>query len=303
MNSTKLAFSIFMIAILVAFLSISSVEGKDLTQSDYEEYISNFIGAASYQLPEPASTLSSLLMSAPNLTMGALRNWAYNNMLRTTRNLMDADQSGSKEQIDRYNDQLDRWQSVYSCLNGDCAHMQQLEGSAGTGQAGGEQETAAPAAPTPAAAAAGSLVANGTSYQKGALLIGPISIPADWTDPQDIIFLDQGRPYIIVGEGTCSLWDSPPEPDGVDSCFVYAKWRIGDVPQVWGQLELVDPSVHLSDLIERNTGKPAEYNPSHVYEAVVFGEGKMLKARVYDGGGYSDNHGELKISVYQAISG
>jgi hypothetical protein len=297
MNSTKMAFCVLTIAMLVALLSISSVEGKDLTQSDYEEYISNFIGAASYQLPEPVSTLSSLLMSSPNLTMGALKNWAYNNMLSTTRNLMDAEQSGNKEQMDHYNDQLDRWQSVYSCLNGDCAHMQQLEGSAGTGQAGGEQGATRPTTAT------GSLIANGTSYQKGALLIGPVSIPAEWTDPQDIIFLDQGRPYIIVGEGTCSLWDNPPEPDGVDSCFVYAKWRIGDVPQVWGQLELADPSVHLSDLIERNTGKPAEYNPSHVYEAVVFGQGKMLKARVYDGGGYSDNHGELKISVYQAISG
>jgi hypothetical protein len=298
MKSLKMTLRTFMVTMLFAFLLFSSVEGKDLTQSDYEEYISSFVGAASYQLPEPVSTLSSLLMSAPNLTMGALRNWAHNNMLSTTRNLMDADQSGNKEQIDHYNDQLDRWQAVYSCLNGDCGHMQQLEGSAGTGLAGGEQSTIAPTV----AAAAGSLVANGTSYQKGALLIGPISIPANWTDPQDIIFLDQGRPYIVVGEGTCSLWDSPPEPDGVDSCFVYAKWRIGDVPQVWGQLELVDPSVHLSDLIERNTGKPAEYNPSHVYEAVVFGEGKMLKARVYDGGGYSDNYGELKISVYQAIS-
>ncbi|MDD4653056.1 MAG: hypothetical protein PHQ34_12605 [Methanothrix sp.] len=299
MNSPKMAVRIFMVSMLFAFLLISSVEGKDLTQSDYEEYISNFVGAASYQLPEPVSTLSSLIMSAPNLTMGALRNWAYNNMLSTTRNLMDADQSGNKEQIDHYNDQLDRWQAVYSCLNGDCGHMQQLEGGAGAGLASGEQGTTAPAT----AAAIGSLVANGTSYQKGALLIGPISIPANWTDPQDIIFLDQGRPYIVVGEGTCSLWDSPPEPDGVDSCFVYAKWRIGDVPQVWGQLELVDPSFHLSDLIEKNTGKPAEYNPSHVYAAVVFGEGKMLKARVYDGGGYSDNYGELRISVYQAISG
>ncbi|OPY49270.1 MAG: hypothetical protein A4E49_03194 [Methanosaeta sp. PtaU1.Bin112] len=295
MKVNEMAAYAFLFAMLVAVLSISSVQGKDLTQSDYEEYISNFIGAASYQLPEPVSTLSSLIMSSPDLTKGALKNWAYNNMLSTTRNLMDADQSGNKEQIDHYNDQLDRWQAVYSCLNGDCTHMQQLEGSAGTGQAGGQQEAAAPAT------AAGGLVADKTRYQKGALLIGPISIPAEWTEPQDIIFLDQGRPYIVVGEGTCSLWDSPPEPDGVDCCFVYAKWRIGDVPQVWGQLELVDPSIHLSELIERNTGKPAEYNSSHVYEAVAFGEGKMLKARVYDGGGYSDNHGELKISVYQAI--
>jgi hypothetical protein len=297
MKDHEMATYAFLIAMLIAVLSISSAQGKDLTQSDYEEYISNFIGAASYQLPEPVSTLSSLIMSSPDLTKGALKNWAYNNMLSMTRNLMDADQSGNKESIDHYNDQLDRWQAVYSCLNGDCGHMQQLEGGPGTGQSSGEKETAAPTA------TAGSPVANRASYQKGALLIGPISIPADWTEPQDIIFLDQGRPYIVAGEGTCSLWDNPPEPDGVDSCFVYAKWRIGDVPQVWGQLELVDPSVHLSELIERNTGKPAEYNPSHVYEAVVFGEGKMLKAHVYDGGGYSDNHGELKISVYQAIAG
>lgn len=295
MNSNRIAVDIILIAVLVAFPSISLVDGEDLTQSDYQDYIMNFIGAASYQLPEPVSTLSSLILSSPDLTKGALKSWAYNNLLSTTRNLLDADQSGNKQQIDYYNDQLGRWQAVYSCLNGDCGHMQQLEGSLGTEQAGTKQGT------TTLTTATGSLTANGTGYQKGALLIGPVSLPADWTDPQDILFLDQGRPYIIVGEGTCSLWDSPPEPDGVDSCFVYAKWRIGDIPQIWGQLELVDPSVHLSDLIEMNTGKTAEYNPSHVYEAVVFGEGKMLKARVFDGGGYSDNHGELKISVYQAI--
>ena len=138
-------------------------------------------------------------------------------------------------------------------------------------------------------------------YQKGALLAGPVSLPAAIAEPQDIMFLEKDRPYFIVGEGTCSLWSNPPEPDGVDSCFVYAKWRIGDVPQIWGQLELIDPSAHLSDKIEENTGKPAEYNPSHIYEAVVLGDGKMLKARVFDGGGYSDNYGELKISVYEAV--
>jgi hypothetical protein len=64
---------------------------------------------------------------------------------------------------------------------------------------------------------------------------------------------------------------------------------------------LIDPSANLSDKIEENTGKPAEYNPSHIYEAVVLGDGKMVKARVFDGGGYSDNYGELKISVYEAV--
>jgi hypothetical protein len=279
-----------MIAIIGICLSILLVDGAELTQSDYKEYISNFIGAASYQLPEPASTLSSLLFAAPEGTKGLLRAWAYENWKSAERNYQDAQDSGSKTQMDYYSDQSNRWQDVLSCLNGDCSKMQQLESGSGA-----EQGTIAAEPNT------GKLVANGTNYQKGALLVGPISLQANWTDPQDILFLDQGLPYIIVGEGTCSLWDSPPEPDGVDSCFVYAKWRTGDTPQIWGQLELVDPSIHLSDLIEMNTGKPAVYNPAHIYEAVITGEGKTLKARVYDGGGYEDNHGELKISVYRAV--
>ncbi len=146
----------------------------------------------------------------------------------------------------------------------------------------------------------GQNAANGTSYHKGSLLAGPISLPANLSTFQDVVFLDKDKPYFVVGEGVCSLWDD--HTDGVDSVFCYAQWRIGDTPQVWGQLELSDPSIHLSDLIAQNTGNPAIYNPSHVYEAVVIGEGKTLKARVFDGGGYSDNHGELRISVYQAVA-
>jgi len=292
MKRYELALLALMIALIGTYPSILLVNGAELTQSDYKEYISNFIGAASYQLPEPASTLSSLLFAAPEGTKGLLRAWAYQNWESAERNYQNAQDSGSKSQMDYYSNQSNRWQDVLGCLNGDCSKMQQLEGGSGAGQGTGGT------GPTD-----GKLVANGTNYHKGSLLVGPISLPANWTTPQDVLFLDQGRPYIIVGEGTCSLWDNPPEPDGVDSCFVYAKWRIGDIPQIWGQLELVDPSIHLSDLIEKNTGNPAEYNPSHIYEAVVIGEGKTLKARVYDGGGYEDNHGELKISVYQAVEG
>ena len=147
----------------------------------------------------------------------------------------------------------------------------------------------------------GQNAANGTSYHKGSLLAGPISLPANLSDPQDVVLLEKDKPYIVVGEGVCSLWDG--HTDGVDSVFCYAQWRIGNTPLVWGQLELIDPSIHLSDLIKTSTGKPAEYNPSHIYEAVVIGEGTTLKARVYDDGGYSDNHGDLRISVYQAVEG
>lgn len=138
------------------------------------------------------------------------------------------------------------------------------------------------------------------NYVKGALLAGPVSIPAESTTPTDVgVTLEEGKPYIIVGEGECSLWDD--KTDGVDSCFCYAEWRIGDTPQVWGQLKLIDPTAHLSELIEEQTGAPPEYNSAHIYEGVAFGEGKPLKAIVYDGGGYSDNHGTLQISVYEAI--
>jgi hypothetical protein len=291
MNNYGRALLALMVVLTGIYPSTLPVNGTELTEANYQEYISNFIGAASYQLPEPASTLSSLLFAAPEGTKGLLRAWAYQNWLSSERNYQNAADSGSTSQMNYYSDQSNRWQAVLTCLTGDCSNMQKLEAGPQTQQGTGGTETAG-----------GPLIANGTSYSKGSLLVGPISLPANWTDPQDILFLDQGRPYIIVGEGTCSLWDNPPEPDGVDSCFCYAKWRIGDTPQIWGQLELTDPSVHLSDLIEKNTGKPAEYNPSHIYEAVVIGEGKMLKARVFDGGGYSDNHGELRISVYNAIA-
>jgi len=265
-------------AVVILVLLVSSLQspamGADFsTQAGAENFIENF---ALSRLPDPTGDIVNVLMNSPAIVKEGLRGWLRAKMV---------DSADDAERFDRYN-------AFYTCLNGDCDALRALEKGTSP-EAQQDQESTEPSS--------GKLVANGTSYQKGALFVGPISLNASWTDPQDILFLDQGRPYIIVGEGTCSLWDNPPEPDGVDPCFVYAKWRIGDIPQIWGQLELVDPSTHLSDLIEKKTGMPAEYNPSHIYEAVVIGEGKMLRARVYDGGGYSDNYGELKISVYQAV--
>lgn len=265
------------LALLVSSLLSLAIGADFSTQAGAESFIENFVLSS---LPGPTGDLVSVVESSPEIVKSGLQTWLSTKMA-------DAATNEDWTKFDRYN-------AFYTCLNGDCDTLRALEKGAGQEAPPGQQETKS---------ADEKLVANKTSYQKGALLVGPISLQAAWTDPQDVLFLDQGRPYIIVGEGTCSLWDSPPEPDGVDSCFVYAKWRIGDIPQIWGQLELVDPSVHLSDLIEDNTGQPAVYNPSHVYEAVVFGEGKMLKARVFDGGGYSDNSGELRISVYQAVQG
>ena len=265
---------VVILMLLVVCSMQSPAKGADFsTQAGAQTFIENFVLS---RLPDPTGDAVTLVITSPAIVKEGLRSWLRAKMVDSAEN---------PENFNRYN-------AFYTCLNGDCDALRALEKGASPEAQQGQESTE----PTN-----GKLAANGTSYQKGALLVGPISLPAEWTDSQNILFLDQGRPYIIVGEGTCSLWDNPPEPDGVDSCFVYAKWRIGETPQIWGQLELIDPSIHLSDLIEKNTGKPAEYNPSHIYEAVIIGEGKMLKARVYDGGGYSDNHGELKISVYQAV--
>jgi hypothetical protein len=56
------------------------------------------------------------------------------------------------------------------------------------------------------------------------------------------------------------------------------------VPQVWGQLEFIDPTVHLSELIEQRTGKQPVYADSHIYDGIAFGIVKPLKAIVYDRG-------------------
>jgi hypothetical protein len=141
---------------------------------------------------------------------------------------------------------------------------------------------------------------NSSSYQRG-VLIGQADLPAEKDTPTDVgIVLEKGMPYFVVGEGVCSLWNG--QNDGCDSVYRYRtplEPNGGEI-KIWGQLQLIDPSVHLSDLIEEDTGKPAEYNPSHIYESIVVGEGKALKARVFDGGGYGDNHGTLYIKIYEA---
>ena len=138
-------------------------------------------------------------------------------------------------------------------------------------------------------------------FQKGKRL-GGATLAAKKSDATDVgVVLEAGKPYIIVGEGTCSLW--PGRNDGCDSVYRYFSptETNGGPLKVWGQLKLIDPTIHLCEAIANQTGKEPEYNKGHVYEAVVLGEGKSLKATVYDGGGYSDNGGQLKVTVYEAV--
>jgi hypothetical protein len=72
-------------------------------------------------------------------------------------------------------------------------------------------------------------------------------------------------------------------------------------PRLYGCLVFFDPSIPAEDLARNQKATPA-YNPEHVYELVVVGEGKTLKAVVPDTGGYADNAGGFEISVFRAVA-
>ena len=139
------------------------------------------------------------------------------------------------------------------------------------------------------------------TYVRGRLLATK-DLPGAKSTPTDVgIVLQQGKAYFVAGSGSVSLWDG--QNDGCDSVFRY-KTPLeprGGAIVVWGQLELFNPDIHLSDLIQRQTGKAPVYTVAHVYQAMVIGSGQPLRARVFDGGGYSDNHGQLTVSVYEAV--
>lgn len=119
---------LLLIVLLVSYPSFALAEGT-ASESNLKEYLQRFVDTVSYQLPDPASTLTSLIISSPDLAMGGLKAWAMDNLQKSMKNLMDADYNGNKEQIDYYENQLDRWQAILSCLNGDCSRMKELERS------------------------------------------------------------------------------------------------------------------------------------------------------------------------------
>jgi hypothetical protein len=140
----------------------------------------------------------------------------------------------------------------------------------------------------------------GVTYSMGPKVAGPFTLSAKKSEFSDLgTVLEKGKPYYIRGEGVVSFWGD--WDHGVDSVYLYDHWDRRNVLEIWSALELKDPDIHLSEAIEKQTGKPAVYNPQHVYEGVVFGAGKPLQARVFDGGDYVTNSGDLTLTVYQAI--
>ena len=144
----------------------------------------------------------------------------------------------------------------------------------------------------------------GVTYSMGPKVAGPFTVSAKTSEFTNLgTVLEKGKPYYIRGEGVVSFWGD--WDHGVDSVYLYDHWDRRNVLEIWGALELKDPDIHLSEAIEKQTWglspKPAVYNPQHVYEGVVFGAGKPLQARVFDGGDYVTNSGNLTLTVYQAI--
>ena len=135
-------------------------------------------------------------------------------------------------------------------------------------------------------------------YKRGVLLAGPINIPADQSEPTGLgIVLEVDKKYMIVGQGECSLWNG--QNDGCDSVFRYnspLEPNGGEIIK-WCQLALFDPDKHLCELLQAEP----QYTTTHEYEGVITGIGKELRARVHDGGSYSDNHDALQVSVYEAV--
>lgn len=143
-----------------------------------------------------------------------------------------------------------------------------------------------------------------TGYTKGRSL-GSATLPGNKAAATDVVFLEKGKKYIVVGEKSVSSWDG--QEDGCDSVFRYkAPYDLnGEAKVVWGQMRFVNPNTSLADLLEAQLGRKLDaekdYRPSHIYETVITGEGMMLQAFVSEGGPYVDNHGELKVTVFEAI--
>jgi hypothetical protein len=130
---------ILVVLVLLVIISSTGFAAAAPTSSELKEYIQRFVDSISYQLPEPASTLSSLMLNSPELVSGGLRAWAYDNMITTNRYLDDALIRNYQPDIAYYEKVTDRWQAVYSCFNGDCSRMRELE-SADTTQPGARPE-------------------------------------------------------------------------------------------------------------------------------------------------------------------
>lgn len=138
------------------------------------------------------------------------------------------------------------------------------------------------------------------SWNKGALIGGPIPIPASQVEPVNTgIYLQDGTKYVVVAKGTCSIWTAP--KDCIDPLFIFASPSDPDGRQrkLRGSLTFFDPQTDFSSLAKKQ--KDYSYRNDHTYEATIIGEGATLKATIPAVGGKSSTSGGFMIEVYIAV--
>ena len=114
------------------------------------------------------------------------------------------------------------------------------------------------------------------------------------TNPNAIQSSFQTRPgatYRIEAEGVISCWDG--KTDGVDPVWCYAEWRCGN-GAVWDHLRINGKG--MTDW----AGHEIPYNPGHIYEVRIQGDGNPIVLGCADAlaGSYGDNAGEFTVRIY-----
>ena len=103
--------------------------------------------------------------------------------------------------------------------------------------------------------------------------------------------LKLGKTYKLQASGVISDWTNV---DGVvDAVWCYADWRCG-AGIVWDQLRVNGRG--MTDIAVCKL----PYNPGHVYEVELQGEGKPLTLWMYDAQSSSgDNSGEITVRIFE----
>lgn len=124
-------------------------------------------------------------------------------------------------------------------------------------------------------------------------LVEVVSVPN--TRPEKVATFHRtvkGAPYLLEASGVVSVWSIRIE--GVDAAYCYAKWRVGPVPQPWGQLYVDGKSLHAL------AGSTVPYEPSHVYRVKLEGTGRVVALHLHDPhcDSWQDNSGALTVRLY-----
>jgi hypothetical protein len=138
------------------------------------------------------------------------------------------------------------------------------------------------------------------SIPKGQVLKGPIRKLATDLTPLDLHVLEKGKRYVLVVENTFSIWGG--RPDASDAFYHYRHPTNPGTLLTHTYIRLRSPYVSLFGLMKKENGSPPIYNPQHVYEVPLVGEGRLLSLYFHekDGRAYSDNSGELKFTLCEA---